>query len=201
MKKFSILLIALFATIGKLKAQTISINAFGGYTFDDELHFTNFDAKVKGGGIWGASIEGISARGTALELLYQYQSTNVPINTYVGVQPLSTGSDGAVISYLLLNGIQYFHTHADNVLPYVGLGLGVAFISSDQGHSATNFAYDFKGGVKIKAGHALAFKLGAQLLNGGHQYGYYYYYGYPYTTYTALWQFSFTGGISYDFGR
>jgi hypothetical protein len=201
MKKISILLVALFAIIGELKAQTLSVNAFGGYTFDDELHFTNAYAKVKGGGIWGASLEGINARGTALELLYQYQSTSVPVYSYVGVNPLNTGSDGAVISYLMLNGIQYFHPHEDTFLPYFGLGLGAAFISANQGNSATKFAVDFKGGVKIKAGHAVAVKIGAQLFNSVQQSGYYYYYGYPYATYTSLWQFSFTGGITFDFGH
>jgi hypothetical protein len=202
MKKVSILLVALFAIIGELKAQTLSVNLFGGYTFNDELHFNTAYAKVNGGGIWGASLEGISARGTALELLYQYQSTTVPVYTYAGPNgPLNSGKDGAVISYLLLNGIQYFHTGEEEILPYFGVGLGAAFISADQGNSATKFAADLKGGVKIKAGHALAFKLGAQLLNSVQQSGYYYYYGYPYATYTSLWQFSFTGGVTFDFGH
>ena len=109
MKKFSIVLVAIFAVIGELKAQTLSVNAFGGYTFNDELHFTNAYAKVKGGGIWGVSLEGANPRGTALELLYQYQSTTVPFyNNGVVVQPLSTSTNDAVISFLLLNLNQYF---------------------------------------------------------------------------------------------
>jgi hypothetical protein len=127
MKKISIVLIALFAIVGELKAQTLSVNAWGGYTFNDELHFTNAYAKVNGGATWGASLEGISARGTALELMYNYQSTTVPVYFYNDVVPHNTGSDGAVISYLLLNGIQYFREH-ETLEPYFGLGLGAAFI-------------------------------------------------------------------------
>ena len=32
--------------------------------------------------MWGASIEGVNPQGTGLELLYQYQSTDVPAYTY-----------------------------------------------------------------------------------------------------------------------
>jgi hypothetical protein len=205
MKKFSIVLVALFAMVSELKAQTISINAFGGYTFDDKLYFNNADATIRGGGMWGVSAEGISPSGGALELLYQYQSTSIPVYGYTraGHELLNPDNTDGVISYLLLNGIQYFHVNY-TAEPYAGLGAGVAFISANAGQSATKFAWDLKGGVKIKAGHALAFKIGAQLLSSLQQSGtaYYYYYGQPYAyaTYTTIWQFGFTGGVTFDFG-
>ncbi|HEY4323936.1 MAG TPA: hypothetical protein VGN20_08110 [Mucilaginibacter sp.] len=205
MKKISILLVAIFAIASGLKAQTLSINAFGGYTFDDKLYFKNADATIKGGGFWGVSAEGISHNGGALELLYQYQSTSIPVYAYTktGHVLLNPDNTDGVISYLLLNGIQYFHANPE-IQPYAGIGAGVAFVSANAGNSSTKFALDFKGGVKIKAGNALAFKVGAQLLSSYQQSGtsYYYYFGVPYAyaTYTTMWQFGFTGGITFDFG-
>jgi opacity protein-like surface antigen len=205
MKKFSIVLVAFFAIISEIKAQTISVNAFGGYGFDDKLYFNNADATIKGGFMWGVSAEGISPSGGALELLYQYQSTSIPVYAYTkaGHVLLNPDNTDGVISYLLLNGIQYFHVNP-TAEPYAGLGSGVAFVSANAGNSSTKFALDFKGGVKIKVNHALAFKVGAQLLSSVQQSGtsYYYYYGapYAYATYTSIWQFGFTGGVTFDFG-
>jgi hypothetical protein len=206
MKKISIVLVVLFAAISGLKAQTISVNAFGGYVFDDKLNFDNAYAQLKGGGFWGASIEGISHSGGALELLYQYQSTNIPVYSYIKGNSvlLNSGNEGAVISYLLLNGIQYFKIN-DTAEPYAGIGAGAMFVSANSGKSATKFALDFKGGVKIRTNGPISFKLGAQLLSSLQQSGtyYYYYYGVPYAyaAYTTIWQFGFTGGIAYDFGH
>src|SRR5450631_839307 len=89
-------------------SQHISVNAFGGYTFRDRINFGNAYAYLNAGGIWGASIEGVNARGTGLELLYQYQSTKIPVYGTPGNSQLNTGNDGAVISYLLLNFEQYY---------------------------------------------------------------------------------------------
>ncbi len=203
MKKFSIVLIALFAIMGQLKAQTISVNAYGGYTFDENLNFDNAYAKIKSGFMWGVSAEGIGPRGGALELLYQYQATNVPVySNTTGL--LNPDENSGVISYLLLNANQYFKINP-TVQPYVGLGAGAAFISEHAGNSATKFAWDAKTGLKIKATKSVAFKIGAQLLSSVHQSGtyYYYYYGrpYAYAAYSNVFQFGFTGGITYDFGR
>jgi hypothetical protein len=203
MKKISIVLVILFAVISELKGQTISVNAFGGYTFDEKLNFDNAYATIRGGSMWGVSAEGIGPHGGGIELLYQYQSTTAPVSSY-SLGQLNPGNDGAVISYLLLNGIQYFKV-IPKIEPYAGLGAGAIFISANSGSSATKFAWDFKGGLKIKAKHGLAFKVGAQLLSSLQESGtyYYYYYGHPYayTGYSTIWQFSFTGGVTFDFGR
>jgi opacity protein-like surface antigen len=158
--------------------------------------------------MWGISAEGISARGEALELLYQYQSTTIPVYGYSGsgspiVNPLNGTDNSGVISYLLINGIQYFQVNP-KITPYFGAGGGVAFTKVNSGNgSTTGFGWDLKTGVKIKAGKSLGFKIGAQLFSALHQSGGYYYYpGYPYSysSFASIWQFSFTGGVTYDFG-
>jgi opacity protein-like surface antigen len=182
-------------------SQHLSLNAFGGYTFRDKLNFGNAYAYINEGGIWGVSLEGVNQQGSGIELLYQYQSTKIPIYTYVGNNQQNVGKDGSVISYLLLNFEQYYMNNP-KIQPYGGIGLGAAFYKGDfdGATSATKFAWDLKAGVKFKASNAVGIKIGAQLLGSAQATGNAFYYGYVYTTYATILQFSFTGGLVFDFG-
>jgi opacity protein-like surface antigen len=187
-------------------SQYISINAFGGYTFRDKINFGNAYAYLNAGGIWGASIEGVNMRGTGLELLYQYQSTKIPLYTYPGNVQQNATNDGAVISYLLLNFEQYYMNNP-KIEPYGGLGLGAAFYKGDFAGSTseTKFAWDIKAGVKFNTSSSFGIKIGAQLLSSTQVTGAGFYVGYPgyvypYNTYATILQFSFTGGLVFSFG-
>jgi hypothetical protein len=179
-------------------SQHLSVNAFGGYVFRDRINFGNAYTYINAGGFWGASLEGVNAQGTGLELLYQYQSTTTPTTIYI---PSQTFNSNTVISYLLLNFEQYYMNNP-KVQPYGGIGLGAAFYSSNYAgsSSATKFAWDIKAGVKLKASDNVGFKIGAQLLGSAQATGTAWYYGYAYTTYATILQFGFTGGLVFDFG-
>jgi len=200
MKKILLSIAILFTSVIGY-SQHLSLNAFGGYTFQDHIDFGNAYAYINGGGIWGVSLEGVNAQGSGLELLYQYQSTNIPAYKYPGNAPLNPGQTGAVISYLLLNFEQYMMNNP-KIEPYGGIGLGAAFYKGDfpGSTSATKFAWDLKAGVKFKASNAVGIKVGAQLLGSAQATGTAFYYGYAYTTYATILQFSFTGGLVFDFG-
>ena len=147
MKKTIVLSVVLFFIMAAGYSQHLSVNAFGGYTFRDKINFSNAYTYINAGGMWGASIEGVNAQGTGLEILYQYQSTSTPTTIYI---PSQTFSSSTVISYLLLNFEQYY-TNNPKIQPYGGLGLGAAFYKSDyQGStSETKFAWDIKARCKI----------------------------------------------------
>jgi opacity protein-like surface antigen len=187
-------------------SQYVALNAFGGYTFRDKINFGNAYAYINAGGFWGASLEGVNANGTGVELLYQYQKTNIPLYTYPGNAQQNEGNDGAVISYLLLNFEQYYINNP-KIQPYGGLGLGAAFYKGDFAGSTseTKFAWDIKAGVKFNVSGGLGIKIGAQLLSSTQVTGTGFYVGYPgyvypYNTYAYILQFSFTGGLVYNFG-
>ena len=146
-------------------SQYVALNAFGGYTFRDKINFGNAYAYINAGGFWGASLEGVNANGTGVELLYQYQKTNIPLYTYPGNAQQNEGNDGAVISYLLLNFEQYYINNP-KIQPYGGLGLGAAFYKGDFAGSTseTKFAWDIKAGVKFNVSGGLGIKIGAQLI-------------------------------------
>jgi hypothetical protein len=200
MKKVLSSIVILFIAVAGY-SQHLSVNAFGGYTFRDKINFGNAYAYINAGGIWGASIEGVNAQGSGLELLYQYQSTKIPSYTYPGNFPQNASSDGAVVSYLLLNFEQYLLNNP-KIQPYGAIGLGAAFYKGDYAgsSSATKFAWDLKAGVKFKASDAVGIKIGAQLLGSAQATGNAFYYGYVYTTYATILQFGFTGGLVFDFG-
>jgi len=198
MKKTIVLSVVLFFIMAAGYSQHLSVNAFGGYTFRDKINFSNAYTYINAGGMWGASIEGVNAQGTGLEILYQYQSTATPTTIYI---PSQTFSSNTVISYLLLNFEQYY-TNNPKIEPYGGLGLGAAFYKSDyQGStSETKFAWDIKAGVKFQMSSSVGLKIGAQLLSSSQATGTAFYYGYVYTTYATILQFGLTGGLVVDFG-
>ncbi len=186
-------------------SQHISLNAYGGYTFAETINFGNAYAHINEGGVWGVSLEGVNARGSGLELLYQYQTTNIPAYSTPGNKQLNEGKDGAVISYLLFNFEQYLLENP-KVQPYCALGFGIAFVKGDYDGSVSSdkFAWDFKAGVKFNMSSSFGLKIGAQLLSSAQATGSSFYVGYPgyvypYTTYATIWQFGFTGGIVYTF--
>ncbi len=107
------------------------------------------------------------------------------------------------ISYLLLNFEQYYMNNP-KIQPYGAIGLGAGFFSTSSDYqgssSGTKFAWDLKAGVKFKASNSVGIKIGAQLLGSAQATGTAWYYGYVYTTYATILQFSFTGGLVFDFG-
>ncbi len=200
MKKVIITSFVLFMTITGF-SQHLSLNGFGGYTFRDHINFGNAYSYINAGGIWGVSLEGVNAQGSGLELLYQYQSTDIPTYRQPG-NVLVAQNSNSVVSYLLLNFEQYYINGNPNIQPYGGIGLGAAFYkgNSPSTSSDTKFAWDLKAGVKFKAGKSVGIKVGAQLLGSSQATGTAFYYGYAYTTYATILQFSFTGGLVFDFG-
>ena len=199
MKKIAIYLLMFFAMNGALKAQGISITGYGGYVFGDKVNFGNADANIKASGVWGVSIEGMNPYGNALELVYHYQSTDVPVTTYPGGNVINNGKSSAVLSYVLLNFERYVHV-GEKVMPYGGLGLGVLITSPQSSSGYSYFAWDLKAGAKIKTNGKLGFKIQALLLSSTAATGTAWYNGYIYSTYSTLWQFGLEGGITFDFG-
>jgi Surface antigen len=200
MKKTIVLFVVLFFMVAAGFSQHLSVNAFGGYTFRDRVNFTSAYAYLNGGGMWGASVEGVNAQGTGLEILYQYQSTAVPVYSYPLNNQLAS-NNSTIVSYLLLNFEQYLLNNP-KIQPYGGLGLGAAFYkgTSTGASSGTKFAWDVKAGIKFKASSSVGIKIGAQLLSSAQATGNSFYYGYVYTNYATILQFGFTGGLVFDFG-
>jgi hypothetical protein len=200
MKKILIVLVSILAIQSVARSQTISLTGYGGYVFGDNLNFNSFTANIQGAGTWGVGIEGITAHGSALELVYQQQNPTVVVNGPFNGSSREDRSANGSLSWILLNFNRYFIQSDSHVQPYGGLGLGVLLTNSDKSSGYSYFAWDAKLGVKIKTDGKLGFKLQAQLLSSTAASGSAWYYGYVYTTYSTLWQFGLLGGITFDFG-
>jgi opacity protein-like surface antigen len=135
--------------------------------------------------------------------LYDY-NTNIALN----------GSKNDLnISYIMLNGVGYMKNNP-MIWPYGGIGLGAAVINASgkdvlndsYDRSETKFAWGIKGGVKIKTHSIVGIKLQAQLFSivqasgGGFYTGTGGSGGYV-SSFSTIYQFGFTGGISFDFER
>jgi opacity protein-like surface antigen len=214
MKKSLLFVSVILLLSSGIFAQTISLSGFGGFTFQDKVAFNNAFGYIKESGHWGFSLEGINnGSGHAIELLYQQQNTHVPLYYYSFPNIQINPKDETAISYIMLNGVQYL-MHNPRIWPYGGLGIGAAVVKINGENSQlqtysnteTKFAWDVKLGVKIKATPVIGIKLQAQLFSVVQAAGGGFYVGtggagVGVSSYSTIYQFGFTGGISIDLDK
>ncbi|WP_304197039.1 outer membrane beta-barrel protein [Flavobacterium alvei] len=204
MKKL-VLIAGIFLCAFGAKAQNqgdISLDLYGGYTFQDKIYADAAYVAVKDGFQYGAGIEFYARSTKSIELKYLRMDTKTPIYRFNGVQ-LNSGDDSSAINYVLIAGNNYFPTGNPKVLPFAGLGLGVGWASGDQSTSA-RFAWDLKAGVKIKTSDSVSLKLQAYFQTIWASYGSdaVFYPGYGtvyYPSDASLYQFGLGAAISFDF--
>ena len=207
MKRYVVCAIFLISTAGITHAQkTIRLNGYGGYVFNDNVgdyaSQTNYyDGRINGGFQWGIGVEYEVVPAYGIELLYLRQDTKAPMDYYLSGDK-HTDFDLA-INYILFTGSRYLKPES-KVVPYAGALFGAAIFNlknpdnnTEQG-TRTTFAWGLKGGVLFKTDSRVSIKLQATLLSalqsvGG---GYYFGAGAGVTTYSSIFQFGFSGGLS-----
>ncbi|MGZ5136031.1 MAG: outer membrane beta-barrel protein [Flavitalea sp.] len=203
MKKLFILFV-LFICVGFVKAQksnSIALNGYAGYVFQESVEFDGFTEYAKEGFQYGIGLEFFFQRDFSLELKYLRQDTRLPLYGPGGEQ-LNEGS----VNYFLLETTSYYGgiTPQSKVWPYGGVGLGVGIVDSHDAQSAIKFAWDAKLGVQIKASSNVSFKLQATFQSivsgmrselhvspGGSRL--------PVPDYDTLFQFGLAGGLCFTF--
>lgn len=206
MKKL-LLITGIFLSVLGAKAQNqgdIGLNLYGGYTFQDKIQAENVQVTVEDGFQYGVGAEFFLRNTKSLELKYLRMDGQSLVEGYSILNSgyLSSKVDTA-INYVLFGGNNYFPTTNPNLLPFIGLDLGVGWASGDVSTDA-RFAWDLKAGVKIKASDAISLKLQAYFQTIWATYGSstYYYPGWGYVTYAndaSLYQFGLGAAISFDF--
>ena len=98
MKKYFLVIFFISAlSIAKAQHQMpISLNLYGGYTFQDHLNLGNYNSYnnygvIQAGGQLGAGLEFYLNKLRSLELSYQYMGTHTPFYNYQG--QTNSGSD------------------------------------------------------------------------------------------------------------
>ncbi|MHC0442416.1 outer membrane beta-barrel protein [Flavobacterium sp. 3-210] len=216
MKKYHLLFVVfLFSLTMSAQGQgAFLLNLYGGYTFSDKVDFDSSYAKVEDGFEYGAGLEYFIMDNASIELKYNRLDTKMPLYTKIplnnGTIPAGTqvnaGDDKGAINYVLADYTYYFGSSSQKALPFLGAGAGIAILESPKSGSGTYFAWEIKGGVKIKTDSAFSINLNAYLQSMSAAVGYDYYWDYYWgpvavTDYASTFQFGLGAVLCYDFKK
>lgn len=170
LKRFLFLMCMVCSTLGG-NAQDLEITANYGYQFGTRLNYGRNYLKITDGDQFGVGLGFSTGNDFVIELTYMHQASELRINDRVisiGEERLSDVS----MDLVQLGGIRYFD-NGGSVLPFVGGGAGLAFFSPSNENrdlvsrsldSSTEFAFSFKGGVRIMMTDAFGISLQGDLI-------------------------------------
>ena len=204
MKQYGLLLVLFLSVIGAnaQDARSFSLNLYGGYNFSDEIDYDGFSATIDDGFQYGAGFEYFFSTNNSVELKYLRQDVKIPFYDPAGLQT-NAGNDKGSFNFILADFTHYFDT-GSNLLPYLGAGAGVGIVETPQGGSGTYFAWDVKGGVKIKTASSVSVNINAYLQSMSAAVGESYYWTYWYgpvavDDYISTFQFGLGAVLSFNF--
>jgi opacity protein-like surface antigen len=215
MKKNHLLFVVFFFSLAMSaqSSKSFLLNLYGGYTFSDRVDFDDSYARVEDGFEYGLGLEYFFMENSSIELKYNRLKTNMPLYTNVvtpiggvpaGTQ-LNAGNDKGSINYILADYTYYFGPSTQNLQPFLGAGAGVSILETPNSGSGTYFAWEVKGGVKIKTSSPLSINLHAYLQSMSAAVGNSYYWTYygpvGVTDYVSTYQFGLGASLSYDFSK
>ncbi|AWK05765.1 hypothetical protein HYN56_16600 [Flavobacterium crocinum] len=216
MKKYHLLVVFfLFSlAVSAQGSQSFLLNLYGGYTFSDRVDFDSSYAKVEDGFEYGIGLEYFIMDNASVELKYNRLDTNMPLYTKVplnegSISPgtqVNAGDDKGAINYILADYTYYFGSSSQKALPFLGAGAGVAILETPRSGNGTYFAWEIKGGVKVKTNSPLSINLHAYLQSMSAAVGYDYYWDYYWgpvavNDYVSTFQFGLGFSLSYNFSK
>lgn len=206
MKNYSLLLIAFLFSAGMMAQDrgSVVLDVYGSYVFSDRIEFDYGHATIDDGFEYGVGFEFFPQKSSSVELKYLRFDTSMPAYNDLpgGGQVNNNGDNKGAINYILLGGNHYFD-HGSNAVPYLGGGIGVGILETPNSGSETNFAWEIKGGVKIKTASIVSINLQASLQSMVINTGTDTYWGYwgpvAVSTYTNSFQFGLGTIIGFNF--
>lgn len=211
MKKYPLLFAGLLFSVGitAQESESFLLNVYGGYTFSDKVEYKNSYGYVKDGFEYGAGLEYFFIDNNSIELKYQRLDTRLPLYGSLEVQPLgeqlNAGDDKGAINYIFADFTHYFETGSEKLLPYLGGGAGIAILETPQSGNGTYFAWEIKGGVKVRTNSPVSININAYLQSMAAAVGNSYYWTYygivGVTDYVSTFQFGLGASFSYDFSK
>jgi opacity protein-like surface antigen len=161
MKNYSLLFIT-FLFSASMMAQdrgSVVLDVHGTYTFSNNVNFDYGHISVGDGFTYGAGLEFFPQKSSSVELKYLRLDTSMDVHA-----PGVNKSGNGAFNYILVGGNHYFD-NGGNATPYLGGGIGMAITEGPYGGSDTNFAWEIKGGVKIKTASIVSISLQANLIS------------------------------------
>jgi opacity protein-like surface antigen len=203
MKNLSFIVIVFLFSAGIMAQDrgSIVLDVYGSYIFSDRVNFDYGHANVDDGFEYGIGLEFFPQKSSSVELKYLRIDTGMPFYGPAGAQ-LNAGDDKGAINYILIGGNHYFD-NGNNAVPFVGGGIGMGIVNTPQSGSDTNFAWEIKGGVKIKTPSIVSVTLQATLQSMIAPAGTDTYWGYwgpvAVQDYAYLYQFGLGAVIGFNF--
>lgn len=160
---FASLFFLFTGTVNAQKTNSIFLNLYGTYIFQDKIDLDQFSAYAEKGIQYGGGLEFFMDGSKSFELKYLRQDLAIKLYAPSGTQ-LNEGSDEGSVNYIILSGNNYFGGISNSsARPFLGFGIGVAVIDSKEGGSTTKTAFDLKLGLQIPTGGRVSFKLHSSL--------------------------------------
>jgi opacity protein-like surface antigen len=161
MKNYKLILIAFLFSAGMMAQDrgSIVLDVYGSYTFSNRVNFDGGHVTIGDGFMYGAGLEFFPQKSSSVEIKYLRIDTSMPL--YIG-NTKAPGNDNGAINYILIGGNHYFDS-GNNAVPYLGGGIGMGIVETPNQGNDTNFAWEIKGGVKIKTKSIVSVSLQASL--------------------------------------
>lgn len=198
---FAVILLFTVSMANAQAPKSISLNVYGGYTFQDRVRLDNYHVDVNDGFEYGGGLEYFVQRNKSIEIKYLRMDTKFPLYGPGGAQ-LNTKTDGA-LNFVLLGGNNYFARTTDQkAIPYAGVDLGIGWADGPEESSGVKFAWDAKIGVKLMTSSSVSFKLQAYVQSMISAFGtdYWYYPGWgtvAVSDYAHVFQFGLGGAVCF----
>lgn len=166
MKNYSLLLFAFFFSAGIMAQDrgAVILNAYGSYVFSDKVDFDYGNIKIGDGFMYGGGFEFFPQKSSSIELKYLRFDTSMKADVFLYDRPTQKVDGNGAFNFILIGGNHYFDT-GNNATPYLGGGLGMAITEGPMGGSDTSFAWELKGGVKIKTNSKVSVSLQASVIS------------------------------------
>lgn len=166
MKNYRLLLIAFLFSAGMMAQDRGSVvgNIYGTYTFANNVDFDYGQLEIGDGLTYGAGFEFFPQKSSSIELKYLRLDTSMDVDVPNGIVGYPDKNGDGAFNYILIGGNHYFD-NGNNAVPYLGGGIGMAITEGPYGGSDTNFAWELKGGVKIKTASIVSISLQANLIS------------------------------------
>jgi hypothetical protein len=198
--------LVLASMVSSVSAQNVRLNFFSGYTYQDRFPiggtyygYTYSEGRIADGQHYGGSIEFEVRSNHSVELLYQQQNAE----GYLGTGLTEFGPYDVRIHYMMIGGLSTI-PFSDAVGGYGGLNIGAGWMTGD--NEATKFAWGLKGGLQFNLSDVVGIRAGAQLLSPVQSFGGGFYFGTGgagagVSTYSSIYQFAWTGGLTFTLPR
>ncbi|CAN1490788.1 hypothetical protein MCETHM1_00189 [Flavobacteriaceae bacterium] len=161
MKNFKLILIAFLFSAGMMAQDrgSVVLDVYGSYVFSNRVNFDYGHVTIGDGFQYGAGLEFFPQKSSAIEIKYLRIDPTFKVDVPGNIDDRK--GNGA-INYILLGGNHYFD-NGGNAVPYFGGGIGMGIVEGPYGGNDTNFAWELKGGVKIKTASIVSVSLQASL--------------------------------------